>query len=552
MQKYTRRLNYSLLILTASLILTPLGFAQTERTVLLRNVTLIDREGGGDKSVNILIKDSILDIITEDLIPLEDAQVTYDAANGVVLGQLELGQPAGFLILAGDPRKNVEILLDTKTYATFAIAKGRILKNTFETVTIESPEEKKRLEEGWLAYAPPPLAVPLDYQDTSKWNRFDGDTISGIAVAALMLDRQSWLDQDSNGRDQVGDLDEFEGGEIRGLRFGGVGTINTFDRPVIWTFFAATSAFDKGFDSREDDDLTLYDLRLDFPLGSKTNFSIGKQKEPISMERIMSLAYLPQQERAAVSDALLPSRNVGMVLSGSMLKDRISWAGGAFNNWLDRDQPNSFSDNTTQYVVRATAVPFVSDNESTLLHLAGSYRYADAEEAVRIAIEPEFKQAPKFIDTGLFLGEDFTTYQGELSLRSGPFWLHSEYLKAESDAPISGDRSYDGYHVTASWITTGEVRPYNKRVGVFGRIPIARTVNQNGWGAWELSSRYSNLDLRDGPTDEGKLDIWSAGVNWWLSPYMNVNLNYRYITLDKLGVEGTSQGLSARVTLMLE
>jgi hypothetical protein len=33
---------------------------------------------------------------------------------------------------------------------------------------------------------------------------------------------------------------------------------------------------------------------------------------------------------------------------------------------------------------------------------------------------------------------------------------------------------------------------------------------------------------------------------------MNVNLNYRYITLDKLGVEGTSQGLSARVTLMLE
>ena len=67
-----------------------------------------------------------------------------------------------------------------------------------------------------------------------------------------------------------------------------------------------------------------------------------------------------------------------------------------------------------------------------------------------------------------------------------------------------------------------------------------------------IEPEHSNLDLSDGPTDEGKMDIWSAGVNWWLSPYMNVNLNYRYITLDKLGVEGTSQRVNARVTLILE
>ena len=96
------------------------------------------------------------------------------------------------------------------------------------------------------------------------------------------------------------------------------------------------------------------------------------------------------------------------------------------------------------------------------------------------------------------------------------------------------------------------MRDYNKRVGVFRRLPIARTVHQNGWGAWEISTRFSNIDANDGLLDAGDMDIWSAGVNWWLTPYFNVNLNYRYITLDQGGVEGTSQGINSRILLVLE
>ena len=114
------------------------------------------------------------------------------------------------------------------------------------------------------------------------------------------------------------------------------------------------------------------------------------------------------------------------------------------------------------------------------------------------------------------------------------------------------DPSVEGYHVTASWALTGEMRDYNKRVGIFKRLPIARTVNQNGWGAWEISTRYSALDANDSLLEAGDMDIWSAGVNWWLTPYFNVNLNYRYITLDKDGLEGTSHGVNSRVVLVLE
>lgn len=552
-------LRYTTALLT--LVFTASAAAQNE-TILLRNVQLISNEGpDSTRIVSILIKDGQLDLMSEDLIPIDDADIAYDAAEGVVLGRLELGRPASFLILTEDPRENVDALLDTKRYAAFGIQGGEIVRNRLLGILEETPEERQRAEQGWLAYAPPPLAVPLDYLDRDRWNRWDTRWLSGIFAAAVVLDRTRYTEQDDESLLQVGDLDDFDGGEIRGLRFGGVGTIN-FDRPWVWTVFGATNAFDKGFDTESTDDFTWFDWRLDIPVSKRFNFSVGKQKEPISMERVMSLAHWPIQERSTGADALLPSRNVGLVASGSMFDDRVSVAGGVFNNWIDRDQPSSFSDNATQFVGRATWVPWQSDNESSLLHFGLGYRYSDAKEGGLTGSEPEFNQAPNYIQASVLDADRIDTYQAEASLRSGPFWLHGEYLRTDADRRFSQKETYDAYNVTASWILSGEVRDYNKRVGIFGKVPISRTVDQNGWGAWELAARYSSTDLSENVADfgfsdfpvqdGGKVDIWSAGLNWWLSPYLNVSVNYRYITLDRFGFEGTSQGFNSRLVLILE
>jgi phosphate-selective porin len=50
----------------------------------------------------------------------------------------------------------------------------------------------------------------------------------------------------------------------------------------------------------------------------------------------------------------------------------------------------------------------------------------------------------------------------------------------------------------------------------------------------------------------GELDIFSLGVNWWLTPVFNVNMNYRYTTLDRFGIEGDYNGVMSRVLLLLE
>jgi phosphate-selective porin OprO/OprP len=54
------------------------------------------------------------------------------------------------------------------------------------------------------------------------------------------------------------------------------------------------------------------------------------------------------------------------------------------------------------------------------------------------------------------------------------------------------------------------MRPYNKKSGTFGSVPIARTVYQGGKGAWEVSGRWSTIDLSDGLVEGGEMDIASS------------------------------------------
>ncbi len=113
---------------------------------------------------------------------------------------------------------------------------------------------------------------------------------------------------------------------------------------------------------------------------------------------------------------------------------------------------------------------------------------------------------------------------------------------------------FDIDNALAAWgITlTGEMRPYNTRNGIFGGVPVSRSVYQNGKGAWELAGRFSHIDLNDGPIAGGEMDIASFGVNWWLTPFFMINMNYRYIWNELDGLRGESSGFNSRVLIVLE
>jgi len=542
-----RRLLPAILLL-AIFAVAPVAHAANAERIVVTNAQLIGRDAPSqDVAVNLLIVGGKLAVVTKDELVIQPGDTTVDSSGGFLFGELILGKSPSFVILDRDPREDFNVLLDTGPHVRFAMKAGAIVMNELPQVPPAPPETTSKAR-AWRAYTPPPLAVPIRYYDSRKWNKVETGPITALFVGALMLDRQFWLSQDDDSKAQVGDLSEFEGGQIRGLRLGVVGSLN-FKRPWHYIVFAATHTFDKGFDVDTTDEFTWFDYRLDIPLPADLSLSVGKHRQLLTMERVQSMAVLPMQERSAVNDAFLPSREHGIILSG-MAGEWSTWAVGAFNDWIDSDE--SFSDTSEHFVGRVTYVPVVSEDESNLLHLGLGARYSDAKQPLRSGTEPEFNNAPRFVDTGEILADNAMTYSLEAYWLKGPFLAGFEYLGVDVNSETSGDPFFSGYSITGSWTVTGETRAYHKRSGTFGAPPVSRPVNQGGWGSFEIASRYSYLDLTEGTVDGGEMDILSFGVNWWLTRSTQLSMNYRTISLDRFGMQGDSSGFNVRLLLMLD
>ena len=515
--------------------------------ILIRNVTVIDQERKSeDVVVSILIKQGKLNLVTQDKIAISKADIAFDATGGFILGTLEVGMPAGFIILDQDPRINVDVILDTKSYAVFAMSKGEVVLNNL----VRIDEDMQGQLSGWQSYAPPAMALPLSYQNNRKWNVFRTKPITAVLGGAILMENTRWFSDDPINEQQVGDLSEFKGGSIRGFRAGLGGTFN-FKKPWTYVFSFGTRAFERGFKEDDLNEFVLYDYRVDIPLGSAT-LSLGKTKETISISRLSGMIYQPsQQERASVADGLLPARNIGIIINNTIAKQRMTWAAGVFNNWFETNR--SISDNPTVYTGRITALPFVSGDESNLLHLGIAGRYSNAAGGIRYKTKTEIFSGPVSVDTDLIDDAESTFHYGlEMAWRKGPFILMSEYIQSNVSSTTFNDPSFKGYYVVASYTITGEMRPYNKRSGVFKRVNVANGINTGGWGALEVYSRWSSIDLTDQNIDGGEMNTFSLGINWYPISAIQANINYRYSTLDRFGEVGFNSGLVTRLVFILE
>ena len=537
-----------LLVLIILLGLVPLSGAQDvdPLNLVLENFYIATADAE-EVPISLVIRDNKLALLSKDEIPIPDDFVSFDANGGYLVGNLALGEPPSFMILDRDPRLDFEVLLDVESHAVFVLHEGELRKNILRYAA--DTFETQRVKKGWHGYDQPPVALPTNYGYTGAWNHWNTEKTTGIFFGILALDRQFWPSQNEDSKQQVGNLDQYEGGEIRDLRLGIFGTLDNFNKPWQYYVAVASNSFEKTFEDEDQQTFRFVDYRLDIPLGSGVVLNIGKQKEPISMERLMSLINLPLQERSSVADALLDARSFGAQLHGNALDDRMSWVGGIFSKSIDTDQ--AIGDAETSLVGRLTWLPYLAEDESNLLHLGVSARLSNGNDGYRFQSTPEFDKSPLFVDTGFGDADGIRQYNFEVSWRGGPFWVAAEYVNVDVDSASDGDLDFDGYQISGSWIITGEMRDYRFKGGTLGPVPVARSVNQNGKGAWEIAGRWSSIDLTDGAVEGGEMDILSAGVNWWLTPTFMLNLNYRYITNDRLDLEGTASGAMLRLLLKL-
>ncbi|NPA30122.1 MAG: hypothetical protein GXO33_08065 [Epsilonproteobacteria bacterium] len=382
-------------------------------------------------------------------------------------------------------------------------------------------------------------AAPWTFEDAVKksydakaydWNALNTRWINMRAVGLLGLDA-ALFGQNGKSIRQVGDMGRYERWDVRGLRLGAAGTIN-FDHPWIYLFSISVNSVMQDYDSDTQDAISVLDASVSLPLSKyHGRLRIGKMKEPDGMSRMMGLVFEQVMERPMHVDAFTPTRADGILYSDLLAEGEMTLRLGVFNDWLEKGQ-KGFAHSDTRYVARISGVAYESPLKEELWHLGAAYRYNDAASgSVRYKVGPEFSFCDPWLDTGDIPAHSATLLNLESSWLAGPWWLDAEYSVQEVDARTARYR-FEGWHASINWFVTGEHRGYNRLRGAVRRVRPLRPVTEGGWGALELSARYSYLDLRDNGIEGGKMGITSLGAIWHPTRQTQFHLQYSRVRLQ--------------------
>jgi len=66
-------------------------------------------------------------------------------------------------------------------------------------------------------------------------------------------------------------------------------------------------------------------------------------------------------------------------------------------------------------------------------------------------------------------------------------------------------------------------------------IPKSNFLNGGGWGAWEVAARYDLLDMNTKNINGGALDIFTLGVNWYLTPRVRLMSDWVHVLATNTG-----------------
>ena len=260
----------------------------------------------------------------------------------------------------------------------------------------------------------------------------------------------------------------------------------------------------------------------------------------------------PFLERTTVATAIIPQRG----FYGIGVMPRIFWKTGHASVTITGDRidgTQTVGDSRT-VLGRVHWNPIKSD--TGVLHI-GAWGFDESLSSVagtltrNTVIGGRFNGALR-VSTGPLIGGTGTTGYGfELGGYRGPLWIMGE--AGRRNARLDGGRPdfvSKAWSVSGGFFLTGDLPPYNPRLGSFGQPKVLKPTFDGGVGAIELTARYESLDF-DNLLTGG--DGWAAtvGVNWYLNSFTRFQVNaIQWNTDNRAGDyvgNDSGQTVSARV-----
>ena len=280
----------------------------------------------------------------------------------------------------------------------------------------------------------------------------------------------------------------------------------------------------------------------------KGNLRVGHFKEPLRLEALTSSKYITFMERG-LPIAFAPERNTGAMYH-TTFGDKLSIQSGVFRN-SDAFGNDKSATNNVNITSRITYLA-ISDGDK-LLHLGIS-------NSIRKNSDNDYgfsSRAENHMGSELLSVEftnqvkDVNIIAGEMAYVNSSLSLQGEVIQTTVNTEIGqGNTPFTheiiSYYGQVSYFLTGENRPYKSSLAGFGRVKPKNNYGENGWGALEVAARFSAIDMKE----DGSLEDFTIGLNWYLNPNTRVMLNYVMGELtDGVGEVITENAVMMRIQL---
>jgi len=228
----------------------------------------------------------------------------------------------------------------------------------------------------------------------------------------------------------------------------------------------------------------MLDARVYYRLYPALRINVGLYKTPFSAEYLISAANFDFVNRSRAVSALVPGRQIGMMLDGSLLEKTLSYQAGIFNG-------NGFRDNGNEnqhfmYVSRLLFEKNIPLNSEEFLQLKIGVNAAISRDSL---LNFNVLHLSQFTGTRRLLGVD-------ARFTATGFLLAGEYLWSQFEPRNGTRRSPRGYYFTLGKMITAKSQL------------LFRWDSINGDGLFSAD------------------DWFIFGFNWWPTGVSEIQVNY--------------------------
>lgn len=440
---------------------------------------------------------------------------------GVLFGTMVLGTAAAFsmpAVAANDAMLDLLKLLKDK---------GSLSQEEYELLSSAAKADAEQIDGNVAEVKQVAANLPkVDVKDKIVISSQDGD-YKWQPIGRVMAD-YVWVDEDQT---------ELEsGGELRRARLGMEATL--------FKHWVGKLEVDFG-----EDEAAIKDAFVGYVgdwRGGKWWVKAGQQHVPFGFSTLSSSKYMTFLNRPIYADnEIQPARQVGV--AGFVNGARWTAHAGLFTSNLEEPEDCAFGaenggegecDQEFVAGLRVTGVPFMQD-PTHLLQLGAGVMYKNPNGGT---IDVDQRDAIIHIIDSKNLNADFKgtaddamAFNVEATGVYGPAHFMAEYAYMDVSRNVSAleDVTLDAWSFDVGFFLTGESKNLDIAKAQYGGIKPRGIVGKGGIGAWEIALRYEQADYNDSDAAfiGGDLELFTAGVNWYVNNSMRFMANY-VTTLD--------------------